>query len=88
MLAGAPTEFWAYNGSLPGPLIEVTEGVTVEIDFENLLPQATTVHWHGLLVPAEQVGNPHDPVAPENKRLYCFTLPLDLQWSLSGVNFN
>lgn len=88
LLAGAPTEFWAYNGSLPGPLMEVTEGDTAEIDFENRLPQATTVHWHGLPVPAEQDGNPHDPVAPGDKRLYRFTLPLDLQWSLSGVNFN
>lgn len=76
LLAGAPTEFWAYNGSLPGPLIEVMEGDTVEINFENRLPQATTVHWHGLPVPAEQDGNPHDPVAPGDKRLYRFTLPL------------
>lgn len=76
LLAGAPTEFWAYNGSLPGPLIEVMEGDTVEINFENHLSQATTVHWHGLPVPAEQDGNPHDPVAPGGKRLYRFTLPV------------
>lgn len=76
LLAGAVTEFWAYNASLPGPLIEVMEGDTVEIEFENHLPQATTVHWHGLPVPAEQDGNPHDPVAPGDKRLYRFTLPL------------
>lgn len=76
LLAGSSTEFWAYNGSLPGPLIEVMEGDTVEINFENRLPQATTVHWHGLPVPAEQDGNPHDPVAPGDKRLYRFTLPV------------
>ena len=76
LLVGAPTEFWAYNGSLPGPLIEVMEGDTVEINFENRLPQATTVHWHGLPVPAEQDGNPHDPVASGGNRLYRFTLPL------------
>ena len=76
LLAGAPTEFWAYNGSLPGPLIEVVEGDTVEILFENRLPQATTVHWHGLPVPPEQDGNPHDAVAPGDKRLYRFTLPV------------
>lgn len=76
LLAGSPTEFWAYNGNLPGPLIEVMEGDTVEINFENRLPQATTVHWHGLPVPAEQDGNPHDPVAPGDKRLYRFTLPV------------
>lgn len=76
LLAGAPTEFWAYNGSLPGPLIAVDEGDSVEILFENGLPQATTVHWHGLPVPPEQDGNPHDPVAPGGKRLYRFTLPV------------
>lgn len=76
LLASAPTEFWAYNGSLPGPLIEVVEGDTVEILFENRLPQATTVHWHGLPVPPEQDGNPHDAVAPGQKRLYRFTLPV------------
>lgn len=76
LLAGAPTEFWAYNGSLPGPLIEVMEGDTVEIAFENRLPQATTVHWHGLPVPPEQDGNPHDAVEPGGKRLYRFTLPM------------
>ncbi|MEO6353605.1 MAG: multicopper oxidase family protein [Burkholderiaceae bacterium] len=76
LLPGTPTEFWAYNGSLPGPLIEVMEGDTVEILFENHLPQATTVHWHGLPVPPEQDGNPHDPVVPGGKRLYRFTLPV------------
>lgn len=76
LLPGAATEFWAYNGSLPGPLIEVTEGDTVEILFENRLPQATTVHWHGLPVPPEQDGNPHDAVPPGGKRLYRFTLPV------------
>lgn len=76
LLPGAATEFWAYNGSLPGPLIEVLEGDTVEIVFENRLPQATTVHWHGLPVPPEQDGNPQDAVAPGGKRLYRFTLPV------------
>ncbi len=76
LLPGAPTAFWTYNGSLPGPLIEVVEGDTVEINFENRLPQATTVHWHGLPVPADQDGSPHDEVAPGGKRLYRFTLPV------------
>lgn len=75
LLPDTPTEFWAYNGSLPGPLIEVEEGDTVEILFENHLPQASTVHWHGLPVPPDQDGNPQDAVPPGGKRLYRFTLP-------------
>lgn len=69
------TQFWAYNGSVPGPLIEAEEGDTVEIAFRNRLAQPTTVHWHGMPVPAEQDGNPHDAVAPGEERVYRFTLP-------------
>lgn len=70
-----PTEFWLYNGQLPGPQIEVYEGDTVEITFINKLPEATTVHWHGLPVPADQDGNPQDPVPAGTQRTYTFTLP-------------
>ncbi|WP_296542167.1 multicopper oxidase family protein [Rhodoferax sp.] len=71
------TEFWAYNDLLPGPLIEVTEGDTVEIEFINDLPQESTIHWHGLPVPSEQDGNPHDAVPAGGRRVYRFKLPLD-----------
>jgi suppressor of ftsI len=75
LLAGQPTTFWAYNASVPGPLIEVNEGDTVEIRFINHLSQPSTIHWHGLPVPPEQDGNPHDPVAPGAERTYRFNLP-------------
>lgn len=71
------TEFWLYNGHLPGPQIVAREGDTVEILFENQLPEPTTVHWHGLPVPPEQDGNPQDLVPPGGKRWYRFTLPED-----------
>ena len=74
MLQAHPTEFWAYNASVPGPLIDVTEGDTVEILFINQLSQPSTIHWHGLPVPSEQDGNPQDAVAPGGQRLYRFTL--------------
>src|SRR5699024_10971064 len=69
------TEFWLYNGALPGPQIVVREGDSVEILFENQLPEPTTIHWHGLPVPPEQDGNPQDLVPPGGKRWYRFTLP-------------
>jgi bilirubin oxidase len=75
MLAGTSTEFWTYNGLVPGPLVEVFEGDTVRILLENRLMQETTVHWHGLPVPSDQDGNPMDPVAPGRNRLYEFALP-------------
>lgn len=74
-IPGRKTTVWAYNGMTPGPLIEVNEGDTVEIEFENRLPQPSTIHWHGLPVPADQDGNPMDLVAPGARRLYRYTLP-------------
>jgi hypothetical protein len=47
LLKDGPTEFWTYNGSLPGPLIDVMEGDTVEITLHNQLSQPTSIHWHG-----------------------------------------
>ena len=76
LLAGRPTEFWTYNGMVPGPMIEVFEGDTVRIRLENRLSQETTVHWHGLPVPPSQDGNPMDPIAPGASRTYEFTLPV------------
>ena len=75
LLPGKPTTFWAYNGSVPGPLIEAREGDSVEIRFTNHLAQPSTIHWHGLPVPPEQDGNPHDPVPPGGERTYSFNLP-------------
>jgi len=73
---GGSTEFWTYNTQVPGPLIDVFEGDTLQIRLENRLPQATTVHWHGLPVPPSQDGNPMDPIAPGSSRTYEFTLPV------------
>ena len=66
----------AYNGLIPGPLIEVTEGDRVAIEFWNKVPeQESTIHWHGLPVPANQDGNPMDFVHSGAKRTYVFGLP-------------
>lgn len=74
--ADVDTTVLAYNGAVPGPLIEVTEGDKVAIRFANRLPgEETTIHWHGMPVPADQDGNPMDPVAPGAERLYSFELP-------------
>ena len=48
---GITAECWGYNGSTPGPVIEAVEGDRVRIYVTNKLPEATTIHWHGLLVP-------------------------------------
>ena len=69
------TEFWAYNGTIPGPAIEAFEGDKVKITVKNSIPQATTVHWHGLLIPSNQDGNPQDEIPAGSSRTYEFTIP-------------
>jgi bilirubin oxidase len=76
--AGQQTEFLAYNGMIPGPLIEATEGDRVRILFENRIPgQVSTVHWHGMRVPAAQDGNPMNPVTSGRGHVYEFILSAD-----------
>ena len=72
--AGKATEVFAYNGTMPGPTLEVREGDRVIVNFENRLDVATTVHWHGLHIPFDADGSPFHPVAPGERRVYAFTL--------------
>jgi len=53
---GLEIEAWGYNGSTPGPLIECVEGDTIRIYVTNKLPEPTTVHWHGVILPAGMDG--------------------------------
>lgn len=54
--AGIATAVWTYNGSVPGPLIRAKLGDTLLVRFTNSLPEETTIHWHGVRVPAEMDG--------------------------------
>jgi hypothetical protein len=77
VLPGKVFDLWGYNGSAPGPTIEVVEGDRVRILFENRLPEGTTVHWHGLEVPIEMDGVPaisQPEVEPGGRFTYEFTL--------------
>ena len=68
---------WGYNGSCPGPTIQVQQGDRVRVIFENRLPESTSLHWHGLEIPIEQDGVPYisqKPVAPGEKYVYEFTV--------------
>ena len=74
--ADKDTPILAYNGTSPGPLIEAYEGDRVEITFANRIEgEPSTIHWHGMPVPADQDGNPMDPVAAGADRVYAFDLP-------------
>jgi FtsP/CotA-like multicopper oxidase with cupredoxin domain len=64
---GMTAKLWGYNGQTPGPTIEAVEGDKVRIFVTNKLPEHTTVHWHGMLLPNGMDGvggltQPHIPV--------------------------
>jgi FtsP/CotA-like multicopper oxidase with cupredoxin domain len=68
---------FAYNGEVPGPPIEANVGDTIDVRLTNRLPQATTIHWHGIRVPAEMDGTEavQPPVEPGEKFEYRFVVP-------------
>ncbi|HEY2256701.1 MAG TPA: copper oxidase [Variovorax sp.] len=74
---GMQARLWGYNGSSPGPTIEAVEGDRVRIFVTNKLPEHTTVHWHGILLPSgmDGVGGLTQPHIPPGKTfVYEFTL--------------
>ena len=76
-IPGHETPAWTYGGTVPGPLIRAKVGDRVIIHFTNHLPEATSIHWHGLRVPNGMDGVPgvtQEPVLPESEFLYEFTV--------------
>src|SRR5215831_18801131 len=70
-------DVWGYNGSCPGPTIQVTQGDRIRIVVENRLPESTSMHWHGIEVPIEQDGVPwvsQRPIGPGETFTYEFTV--------------
>lgn len=67
----------AINGSIPGPLLHWREGDTVTLRVHNRLPQDTSIHWHGILLPANMDGVPgfsFAGIAPDGMYEYRFRL--------------
>jgi FtsP/CotA-like multicopper oxidase with cupredoxin domain len=74
--ATAPTPVWAYNGTIPGPLVDAKVGDTVIVHFKNSLPESATIHWHGVRVPAPMDGTQatQSEIPPGGTFEYAFTL--------------
>ena len=72
------TAVWSYNGQVPGPMLRLRQGARLNASLINRLPQATTIHWHGI-----RIDNAMDGVAgltqaavPPGERFdYSFTVP-------------
>ena len=74
---GRTVDAWGFNGSVPGPTIQVNEGDRVRLIVENRLPEGFSMHWHGLEIPVEMDGTPgisQDLIAPGDRFVYEFTL--------------
>lgn len=56
MAEGMTAYLWGYNGQSPGPTIEAVEGDRVRIFVTNKLPEHTTIHWHGQILPSGMDG--------------------------------
>lgn len=76
MVPGIPSKVYTYNGSVPGPLIRGTVGDTLIIHFTNNLPEPTTIHWHGLRLPADMDGSSiaQNPLQPGETFTYKYEL--------------
>jgi FtsP/CotA-like multicopper oxidase with cupredoxin domain len=76
---GVPlTDGMAYEGQVPGPLIEADVGDTILAHFRNDLEMPLTVHWHGLRIDSDMDGGMAqmmDPVPPGGTFDYVFTPP-------------
>src|SRR3954453_4197880 len=58
LIKGEKLRVWAYNGQVPGPTLRVRLGDTLRVQFNNRLPQPSTIHWHGVRVPNGMDGVP------------------------------
>ncbi len=89
----APSKFvqaYAYNGQVPGPELRVTEGDTVRVTVTNDLAEPTTIHWHGVEVPAPMDGVPRlsqEPIPPGGSFTYEFiATPAGTRWYHAHVD--
>lgn len=74
---GSRAKCWGYNGTSPGPTLEAVEGDRVRIYVTNRLPEHTSIHWHGLLLPSGMdgvSGLTQPAIEPGETFVYEFTL--------------
>ncbi|TPJ39417.1 DUF4396 domain-containing protein [Mesorhizobium sp. B2-5-4] len=76
ILPDVAVDAYAYNGQIPGPRIHIRQGDRVRINVTNDLPEETTVHWHGMILP-NQMDGPAEitqaPIEPGQSYSYEFT---------------
>ncbi|WP_206456363.1 multicopper oxidase family protein [Aurantimonas marina] len=71
---GRASETLGYNGSYLGPTLRLHRGDDVAMAVTNTLNEDTTLHWHGLVVPGEIDGSPHQTIGP--RKIWSPVLPI------------
>ncbi|MDD2162182.1 copper-resistance protein, CopA family [Pseudomonas peli] len=74
-ITGAARTAMAINGSIPGPILRWREGDTVTLRVKNRLAEDTSIHWHGIILPANMDGVPglsFHGIAPDGMYEYKF----------------
>ncbi|MQA96981.1 MAG: multicopper oxidase domain-containing protein [Streptosporangiales bacterium] len=61
---GEVTETWGINAAFLGPTLRASRGDRVAMRVANRLPETSTLHWHGMRLPARMDGGPHQPIEP------------------------
>jgi len=72
------TDLWCVNGTMPGETLRRTQGARLVVEVDNQLPQATSLHWHGIRIDNAMDGVPgvtQDPIQPGTRFTYDFALP-------------
>jgi FtsP/CotA-like multicopper oxidase with cupredoxin domain len=64
VLEHTPTATWGFNGDILGPTLRAERGERLAVEVTNNLPEPTTVHWHGMHLPAAMDGGPHQMIQP------------------------
>lgn len=65
LVEGVQTPTWGANGAYLAPTLRARRGDAVTVNVTNQLPEATTtIHWHGMRLPAVADGGPHQPIQP------------------------
>ncbi|MER8483191.1 DUF4396 domain-containing protein [Mesorhizobium sp. M1322] len=76
ILPDVKVDAYAINGQVPGPRLHIRQGDRVRINVTNRLPESTTLHWHGLILPNEMDGPAEitqEPIPPDGSYRYEFT---------------
>ena len=77
ILPGVAVDAYAFNGQIPGPRLHVKQGDRIRIIVSNHLPESTTVHWHGLILPNVMDGPAkitQEPIETGGRYRYEFTV--------------